>query len=134
MPAGKIIDGRAIAEQIHQETARRIASLQAGGTVPRLVFIEPFGEAPPFRAVLDPQHLYLAQQVRVQAQPGMRRGRLADTGGGEHSSEQSSRKGWMLHGFFAPGLGIRVSCVRSRKLPRMPAARPTALFPKRSRM
>jgi methylenetetrahydrofolate dehydrogenase (NADP+)/methenyltetrahydrofolate cyclohydrolase len=39
MPAGKIIDGRAIAEQIHQETARRIASLQAGGTVPRLVFI-----------------------------------------------------------------------------------------------
>jgi methylenetetrahydrofolate dehydrogenase (NADP+)/methenyltetrahydrofolate cyclohydrolase len=39
MPPGNLIDGRAIAEQIHQETARRVARLQAGGIVPRLVFI-----------------------------------------------------------------------------------------------
>jgi methylenetetrahydrofolate dehydrogenase (NADP+)/methenyltetrahydrofolate cyclohydrolase len=39
MPAGNLIDGRAIAEQIHQETARRIARLQAAGIVPRLVFV-----------------------------------------------------------------------------------------------
>jgi len=39
MPPGNLIDGRAIAEQIHQETARRIAQLQTRGIVPRLVFV-----------------------------------------------------------------------------------------------
>jgi methylenetetrahydrofolate dehydrogenase (NADP+)/methenyltetrahydrofolate cyclohydrolase len=39
MPPGNLIDGRAIAEQIHQETARRIAQLQARGIVPRVVFV-----------------------------------------------------------------------------------------------
>ncbi len=39
MPAGNLIDGRAIAEQIHQETARRIAQLEARGIVPRVVFV-----------------------------------------------------------------------------------------------
>src|SRR5277367_406570 len=39
MPPGNLIDGRAIAEQIHQETARRIASLKSRGIVPRLVFV-----------------------------------------------------------------------------------------------
>jgi methylenetetrahydrofolate dehydrogenase (NADP+) / methenyltetrahydrofolate cyclohydrolase len=39
MPPGNLIDGRAIAEQIHQETARRIALLQARGIIPRLVFV-----------------------------------------------------------------------------------------------
>src|ERR1035441_7767409 len=39
MPAGNVIDGRAIAEQIHQETVRRIAQLQARGIVPRLIFV-----------------------------------------------------------------------------------------------
>ena len=39
MPPGNLIDGRAIAEQIHQETARRIARLQARGIVPRVVFV-----------------------------------------------------------------------------------------------
>jgi methylenetetrahydrofolate dehydrogenase (NADP+)/methenyltetrahydrofolate cyclohydrolase len=39
MPAGKLIDGRAIAEQIHQETARRITQLKARGVAPRLVFV-----------------------------------------------------------------------------------------------
>jgi hypothetical protein len=31
MPADNLIDGRAIAEQIHAETAERIATLQARG-------------------------------------------------------------------------------------------------------
>jgi methylenetetrahydrofolate dehydrogenase (NADP+)/methenyltetrahydrofolate cyclohydrolase len=39
MPAGNLIDGRAIAEQIHQETARRVAQLQSRGIAPRLVFV-----------------------------------------------------------------------------------------------
>jgi methylenetetrahydrofolate dehydrogenase (NADP+) / methenyltetrahydrofolate cyclohydrolase len=39
MPPGNLIDGRAIAEQIHQETARRIALLQVRGIVPRLIFV-----------------------------------------------------------------------------------------------
>jgi methylenetetrahydrofolate dehydrogenase (NADP+) / methenyltetrahydrofolate cyclohydrolase len=39
MPPGNLIDGRAIAEQIHQETARRIALLKARGIVPCLVFV-----------------------------------------------------------------------------------------------
>jgi methylenetetrahydrofolate dehydrogenase (NADP+)/methenyltetrahydrofolate cyclohydrolase len=39
MPAGNLIDGRAIADQIHQETARRVERLRACGIVPRLVFV-----------------------------------------------------------------------------------------------
>jgi methylenetetrahydrofolate dehydrogenase (NADP+)/methenyltetrahydrofolate cyclohydrolase len=39
MPPGNLIDGRAIAGQIHQDTARRIAQLQSGGITPRLVFV-----------------------------------------------------------------------------------------------
>jgi methylenetetrahydrofolate dehydrogenase (NADP+)/methenyltetrahydrofolate cyclohydrolase len=39
MPAGNLIDGRAIAEQIHQETARHVGQLLANGVAPRLVFI-----------------------------------------------------------------------------------------------
>jgi len=39
MTAGNLIDGRAIAEQINQETARRVAALEARGTRPGLVFI-----------------------------------------------------------------------------------------------
>jgi len=39
MPAGNLIDGRAIAEQIHQETARRVGQLLARGIQPRLIFI-----------------------------------------------------------------------------------------------
>jgi methylenetetrahydrofolate dehydrogenase (NADP+)/methenyltetrahydrofolate cyclohydrolase len=39
MPAGNLIDGRAIAEQIHEETARRVARLKAQGVEPRLVFV-----------------------------------------------------------------------------------------------
>ena len=39
MPPGNLIDGRAIAEQIHQETARRVAALNARGVQPGLVFV-----------------------------------------------------------------------------------------------
>lgn len=39
MPAGNLIDGRAIAEQIHAETARRVTRLKANGVEPRLVFV-----------------------------------------------------------------------------------------------
>lgn len=39
MQPANVIDGRAIAEQIHTETAQRIASLKARGIVPKLVFI-----------------------------------------------------------------------------------------------
>lgn len=39
MPADNLIDGRAIAEQIHAETARRVAALKERGTTPGLLFI-----------------------------------------------------------------------------------------------
>lgn len=48
MPPGNIIDGRAIAEQIHQETAGRMARLHTRGVVPQLVFVR-VGEDPASR-------------------------------------------------------------------------------------
>ena len=45
MAVANLIDGRAIAEQIHQETAGRIAQLKARGIRPGLVFIR-VGEDP----------------------------------------------------------------------------------------
>ena len=39
MPPGNLIDGRAIAEEIHQETARRVAALNARGVQPCVVFV-----------------------------------------------------------------------------------------------
>jgi methylenetetrahydrofolate dehydrogenase (NADP+) / methenyltetrahydrofolate cyclohydrolase len=39
MPPGNLIDGRAIAGEIHQATARRVAQLQSRGITPRLVFV-----------------------------------------------------------------------------------------------
>jgi len=39
MPPGNLIDGRAIAEQIHQETAGRVAALKGRGIQPSLVFV-----------------------------------------------------------------------------------------------
>src|SRR5271169_1314055 len=39
MPPGNLIDGRAIAEQIHQETSRRVVALNARGVQPSLVFV-----------------------------------------------------------------------------------------------
>ncbi|HEY3861128.1 MAG TPA: bifunctional 5,10-methylenetetrahydrofolate dehydrogenase/5,10-methenyltetrahydrofolate cyclohydrolase [Verrucomicrobiae bacterium] len=48
MPDGNLIDGRAIAEGIHQETARRAAKVRERGVAPRLVFIR-VGEDPASR-------------------------------------------------------------------------------------
>jgi methylenetetrahydrofolate dehydrogenase (NADP+)/methenyltetrahydrofolate cyclohydrolase len=45
MPADNLIDGRAIAEQIHAETAREVAALKARGVAPRLIFAR-VGEDP----------------------------------------------------------------------------------------
>lgn len=45
MIAGNLIDGRAIAEQIHQETAQRVARLAARGVQPGLIFVR-VGEDP----------------------------------------------------------------------------------------
>jgi len=49
MPPGNLIDGRAIAEQIHQQTARRVAALIARGVRPGLVFVR-VGEDPASRS------------------------------------------------------------------------------------
>src|SRR5438045_9697452 len=45
MAASNLIDGRAIAEQIHAETAQRVASLKMKGVQPGLVFVR-VGEDP----------------------------------------------------------------------------------------
>ena len=45
MAFANLIDGRAIAEQIHAETSGRIAALQARGLQPGLVFVR-VGEDP----------------------------------------------------------------------------------------
>lgn len=45
MPPGNLIDGRAIAEQIHADTSRRIAVLKQRGVQPGLVFVR-VGEDP----------------------------------------------------------------------------------------
>lgn len=45
MPEGNLIDGRAIAEEIHGETARRVAALKSRGVSPRLIFVR-VGEDP----------------------------------------------------------------------------------------
>jgi len=45
MPSGALMDGRAIAEEIHQDTARRVAQIKARGIQPHLVFIRA-GEDP----------------------------------------------------------------------------------------
>jgi methylenetetrahydrofolate dehydrogenase (NADP+)/methenyltetrahydrofolate cyclohydrolase len=45
MPAGHVIDGRAISGEIHRETARRVAAVKARGLHPCLVFIR-VGEDP----------------------------------------------------------------------------------------
>lgn len=48
MPPSNLIDGRAIAEQIHTETAQRIAALKARGIQPGLAFVR-VGEDPASR-------------------------------------------------------------------------------------
>jgi methylenetetrahydrofolate dehydrogenase (NADP+) / methenyltetrahydrofolate cyclohydrolase len=63
MPPGNIIDGRVIAEQIHQETAQRIARLKARGIVPRLVFVR-VGEDPASR-------VYVGMKEKTSARLGI---------------------------------------------------------------
>jgi methylenetetrahydrofolate dehydrogenase (NADP+)/methenyltetrahydrofolate cyclohydrolase len=63
MPAGNVIDGRAIAGEIHQETARRAARLKERGVLPRLVFIR-VGEDPASRD-------YVAMKEKAGARLGI---------------------------------------------------------------
>ena len=39
MSLGNLIDGRAIAKEVHAETNSRVVALKAGGVVPSLMFI-----------------------------------------------------------------------------------------------
>jgi methylenetetrahydrofolate dehydrogenase (NADP+)/methenyltetrahydrofolate cyclohydrolase len=63
MPPGNLIDGRAIADEIHQETARRVAALQARGTQASLVFVR-VGEDPASR-------VYVGMKEKVSARVGI---------------------------------------------------------------
>src|SRR5688572_5713259 len=45
MPASNLIDGRAIAEEIHSESVQQIAKLKARGIEPSLIFVR-VGEDP----------------------------------------------------------------------------------------
>jgi methylenetetrahydrofolate dehydrogenase (NADP+)/methenyltetrahydrofolate cyclohydrolase len=63
MPPGNLIDGRAFAEQIHQETARRVAALRARGLQPGLVFVR-VGEDPASR-------VYVGMKEKASARLGI---------------------------------------------------------------
>ena len=63
MPPANLIDGRAIAEQIHQETARRVSALTARGIQPGLVFVR-VGEDPASR-------VYVGMKEKVSARLGI---------------------------------------------------------------
>jgi methylenetetrahydrofolate dehydrogenase (NADP+) / methenyltetrahydrofolate cyclohydrolase len=63
MPFGTLMDGRAIAGDIHQETARRVAQVKARGLQPCLVFI---------RAGDDPaSQVYVGMKEKACAQLGI---------------------------------------------------------------
>jgi len=63
MAAGNLIDGRAIAEVLHGETAGRVAALQARGIQPGLVFVR-VGEDPASR-------VYVGMKGKVSARLGI---------------------------------------------------------------
>jgi methylenetetrahydrofolate dehydrogenase (NADP+)/methenyltetrahydrofolate cyclohydrolase len=63
MPFGNLIDGRAIAGEIHQETARRVAKVKERGLQPCLVFIRA-GEDPASR-------VYVGMKEKACAQLGI---------------------------------------------------------------
>jgi methylenetetrahydrofolate dehydrogenase (NADP+) / methenyltetrahydrofolate cyclohydrolase len=63
MPTDNLIDGRAIAEQIHQETARRIESLKARGVQPGLAFVR-VGDDPA-------SQVYVGMKERTSARLGL---------------------------------------------------------------
>ena len=62
-PATNLIDGRAIAEQLHAETAQRVAALKARGVTPGLVFVR-VGEDPA-------SQVYVGMKERVSARLGI---------------------------------------------------------------
>jgi methylenetetrahydrofolate dehydrogenase (NADP+)/methenyltetrahydrofolate cyclohydrolase len=63
MSIGNLIDGRAIAGQIHQDTARRVAEVKARGVQPRLVFVR-VGEDPASR-------VYVGMKEKDSARAGI---------------------------------------------------------------
>lgn len=63
MAASNLIDGRAIAEQIHAETAHRVAALKAKGIQPGLVFVR-VGEDPASK-------VYVGMKGKVSARLGI---------------------------------------------------------------
>jgi methylenetetrahydrofolate dehydrogenase (NADP+)/methenyltetrahydrofolate cyclohydrolase len=63
MSPGNLIDGRAIAEQIHAETSRRIAALKQRGVQPGLVFVR-VGEDPA-------SQVYVGMKERMGARLGI---------------------------------------------------------------
>ena len=63
MAAGNLIDGRAIAEQIHAETTVRVAALKARGIQPGLVFVR-VGEDPASK-------VYVGMKGKVSARLGL---------------------------------------------------------------
>jgi methylenetetrahydrofolate dehydrogenase (NADP+)/methenyltetrahydrofolate cyclohydrolase len=63
MPPGNLIDGRAIAEQIHQETARRVTELASRAVAPCLVFVR-VGEDPASR-------VYVGMKEKTSARLGI---------------------------------------------------------------
>src|SRR3954470_17799171 len=64
MPADNLIDGRAIAEQIHAETMRSIEALKARGIEPGLVFVR-VGEDPA-------SQVYVGMKERMSRRLGIR--------------------------------------------------------------
>jgi methylenetetrahydrofolate dehydrogenase (NADP+)/methenyltetrahydrofolate cyclohydrolase len=63
MAAGNLIDGRAIAEQIHAETAQRVSALTSRGVQPGLVFVR-VGEDPASK-------VYVGMKARISARLGL---------------------------------------------------------------
>jgi methylenetetrahydrofolate dehydrogenase (NADP+) / methenyltetrahydrofolate cyclohydrolase len=66
MPSGTLMDGRAIAGDIHQETARRVAQVKARGLQPCLVFVR-VGEDPASRVYVGMKQKTCAQ-LGIQSQ------------------------------------------------------------------
>jgi len=63
MPPGNLIDGRAIAEQIHAETSQRVAVLKTRGIQPGLIFVR-VGEDPASK-------VYVGMKEKKSAQLGI---------------------------------------------------------------
>jgi methylenetetrahydrofolate dehydrogenase (NADP+) / methenyltetrahydrofolate cyclohydrolase len=80
MSAANLIDGRAIAEQIHTETAQRVAALKARGVQPGLAFVR-VGEDPASK-------VYVGMKEKTSARLGI----FSET----HVLPESSREAMLL--------------------------------------